>query len=140
LEIALGIDLTSETARYEHRSAITGLLEPWFNGKDFAEVADRLAGSSVLWSEYRTFREVIADETLAGPGGLLSDIDQPGIGRYLAPSSPITIGSDVPEPVRCAPVLGEHSVSVLHELSVPPNDLQDLLSQGVVRDASTSPH
>ncbi|MGH3250691.1 MAG: CoA transferase [Trebonia sp.] len=111
---ALGADFTSDGDRYAHREVIAALLAPWFAEHTTAEVADALAGTSVLWERYRTFADLAADPgTLANP--LVGVIDQPGIGQVLATGTPLAQPGTPQAPVP-APVLGADTEAVLGEL------------------------
>jgi 2-methylfumaryl-CoA isomerase len=60
------------------------------------------------------------------------ELDQPGIGRYLVPGSPLDFEcAPRAEPVR-APLLGEHTDEVLAELGVSAERLADLAARGVI--------
>jgi 2-methylfumaryl-CoA isomerase len=141
LQVELGVDLSDESARYQHRAALAGLLEPWFADRDVAEASAQLSTTSVLWSVYRSFPEVIRQHIDAASNrSLLTEIDQPGVGRHLAPGSPITIGSSgSTTAVQRAPELGEHSRRVLSDgLGLTGDEIHDLLAAGVVGDAAGS--
>src|SRR6202046_4814688 len=69
LERLLGADFAVDGDRYEHREVIASLLAPWFAGRDLAEIARGLAGTSVLWSPYRQFTDVVAGLVAAGAAG-----------------------------------------------------------------------
>ena len=89
---------------------IAALLAPWFAGRPFADVERELAGTSVLWSRYRGFTDLVSDGTLAG-NPLLAEISQPGVGPLLAPGSPLAMdGAGEPRP---APALGADTAAVL---------------------------
>ncbi len=110
LERLLGADFGRDGDRYRHRGVITALLEPWFAGRGLAEIERDLAGTSVLWSRYRRFSELVSDGTLAG-NPLLREISQPGVGSVLAPGSPLaTAGTAGALP---APALGADTAAVL---------------------------
>jgi 2-methylfumaryl-CoA isomerase len=130
LERLLGADLGEEGARYRHRQVITALLEPWFAGRGLAEVERDLAGTSVLWSRYRRFTDLVTDGTLAA-SPLLAEIDQPGVGPLLAPGSPLaTEGATGPRP---APALGADTATVLAGLlGLSAADIGALTERGIV--------
>ena len=110
LERLLGADFRVDGDRYRHREVITALLEPWFAGRTLSEVEQALAGTSVLWSRYRGFADLVASGALAG-NPLLAEIDQPGVGLLLAPGSPLVVDGAV-EPLP-APAIGEDTSAVL---------------------------
>jgi 2-methylfumaryl-CoA isomerase len=132
---ALGADFSAETDRYTYRHALAGLLQHWFDGHDLDEVRKALAATSVLWSVYRSFSDVAAaDDVRANP--MMGVIDQPGVGRFLAPGSPVNAGEPAArEPVR-APRLGEDTDSILRtDLGMSEDQIRDLHERGVVASA-----
>jgi 2-methylfumaryl-CoA isomerase len=73
------------------------------------------------------------DSDLSAEHPMFSWLDQPGIGRYLAPASPLDF-SKVPRlPARPAPRLGEHTDEVLLDLlGLPAHEVGALHDAGVV--------
>jgi 2-methylfumaryl-CoA isomerase len=137
LEKSLGVDFNTEDDRFEYREVLAGLLSRWFSRADLAEVTAALAGTSLLWSTYRTFADLVAD-TDAGPAiasnPMMHLIDQPGVGSHLAPGLPVSLDGSSPRPVR-APVLGEHTNGLLTRLGLSDAEVADLHERGVVRGA-----
>ena len=129
LERLLGADFGDEGERYRHRSVITALLEPWFADRTLAEVVQGLAGTSVLWSRYRRFTDLVASGGLTG-NPLLAEIDQPGVGPLLAPGSPVAMAGAV-DP-RPAPAIGADTASVLTGmLGLSGPDVRELAERGI---------
>jgi 2-methylfumaryl-CoA isomerase len=110
LERLLGADFAQDGDRYRHREVIVALLEPWFASRTLAEVGRDLAGTSVLWSRYQRFTDLV----LAG-NPLLAEIDQPGVGPLLAPGSPRAMEGTVGP--LAAPALGADTAGVLTGLA-----------------------
>lgn len=113
---ANGLDFTREGDRFMAREQLAKLLEPWFSRHTLAQVEQLFEKSGVCWGPYRTFREMIEqDPDCSEQNPLFKTVEQPGIGSYLMPGSPIRF-SAVPtlEPMR-APLLGEHSDEILAE-------------------------
>jgi 2-methylfumaryl-CoA isomerase len=132
LEASLGVDFSDEGNRYECRELLAALLDRWFAGRDAAKITAVLERTSVLWAVYRSLTEVVSsDEVRANP--MMRVVDQPGVGRYLAPGSPIRAGEPV---VSRAPLLGEHTDAVLAEwLGLDNQDIRELHDRGVIRSA-----
>ncbi|MHC9297281.1 CoA transferase [Mycobacterium sp. LTG2003] len=128
---ALGADFGDEGQRYLHRDALTGLFALWFSEHTGAEITAALSGTSVLWERYRSFAEVACDERVtANP--LFRELDQPRIGRYLAPGLPVQIGGAYP-PAVAAPALGDDTAAVLAEhLGLDPAEIAALTESGTV--------
>jgi 2-methylfumaryl-CoA isomerase len=113
LERLLAANFGTDADRYQHREVIASLLEPWFAARDVAAVARQFAGTSVLWSRYRQFADVAADEELLG-NPMLTQISQPGVGTVLAPGSPLAHAGG--RAAAAAPVLGADTADVLTSL------------------------
>ncbi|TVZ02280.1 2-methylfumaryl-CoA isomerase [Trebonia kvetii] len=135
LEQALGVDFSAEQDRFAYRDSLAGLLQRWFGDRDLDQVREALAPASTLWSVYRSFRDLAeSDDVRANP--LMGIIDQPGIGPYHAPASPINAGMRAP--VR-APLLGEDTAEILRaDLGLSDDTIKELLERGVVATASPS--
>jgi 2-methylfumaryl-CoA isomerase len=128
---ALGADFTDEGDRYRHSDALTGLFTVWFSGHTADEVAAALSGTSVLWERYRSFAEAAADDRVT-TNPLFTELDQPRIGRYLAPGLPIAIDGAYP-PAVAAPALGDDTASVLTEwLGISADEVHRLAESGSV--------
>jgi 2-methylfumaryl-CoA isomerase len=115
LETLLELDLRHrEGDRFQARESISALIRPWCLARTLAEVRAAFDGTGVCWGPYQTFRQMVEDDprcSTANP--LFTELDQPGIGRYRVPGSPIGFGA-IPRvaPVR-APLLGEHTDEIL---------------------------
>ncbi|WBP96186.1 CoA transferase [Mycolicibacterium neoaurum] len=130
LGAALGADFTDEGQRYRHRDALTGLFTLWFAQHSAAEVTAALTPTSVLWERYRSFSEVAADPRVTD-NPLFTSMDQPRIGRYLAPGLPIATDGSYP-PAVPAPALGDHTAQVLATLGLSGTEIEALVGSGVV--------
>lgn len=131
VERALAADFSQESERYRHREVLGALLAPWFAARGTAEIEEALAGTSLLWSRFRSFLEVVDDGDLAG-NPIVGAVEQPGIGRYLATGSPLRF-ADQDLPAAPAPALGADTEDVLTELlGLGQQDLLRLHRDGVL--------
>lgn len=106
------VDLEDEGGRYAAREAIGAVLAPWFAARSLAEVRAALEGSGVLWGPYQDFGQMAReDPRCSAANPLFAEIEQPGVGRLLAPRAPL-MPSPAPRP---APVLGADTEPVLRE-------------------------
>ncbi len=110
---ALGVDFADEGTRYRHRDLLSGLFGPWFARHTADEIDAALTPSSVLWERYRDFAEV-AHSPRVQHNPLFAVLDQPRIGRYLAPGLPMTVDGAHPR-ASGAPALGEDTAAVVAE-------------------------
>jgi 2-methylfumaryl-CoA isomerase len=109
-----GVDLDSETGRFEARDAIAALVAPWCAARSVPEIEAAFAGSGVLWGPFQSFAELVRSDPRCSPQNpLFADVDQPGIGRYLMPGLPLDFTASPRLPTRPAPRLGEHTDEVL---------------------------
>jgi 2-methylfumaryl-CoA isomerase len=134
LERLLGADLDDDGDRYAHREVIASLLAPWFASRTVAGIDQELSGTSVLWSRYRRFTDLAGDGVLAG-NPLIGEIDQPGVGRVLAPGSPLAQEGRIgPAP---APPLGADTAAVLTGLlGLSADEVSALAQRGVAGGGS----
>lgn len=112
----LGLDLNAEGNRFRAREEISALFAPWFGARDFAQVRAALDEQGVCWGKYQTVRELVtADPECSTANPLFAEVEQPGIGRYLMPGSPLNFATHARAPVTPAPRLGEHTDQILAE-------------------------
>jgi len=117
LAARLGLDFENEGHRYRARQEIAKLFEPWFHARTLAEAALILDAHRVTWGPYRSVREEIAvDPDCSIDNPMFSLIEQPGIGRYLMPASPLDFARVPRLPALPAPRLGEHTDQILLEI------------------------
>jgi len=113
----LGLDLGQEGNRYRATAEIAAVLAPWCRARTLAEVAAAFDAGGVSWGPYRSIGEALAeDPRCAVGGGLFEAVEQPGIGRFPVPGSPVEFADELRLPVRRAPLLGEHTDEVLAEV------------------------
>ncbi len=113
----LGLDLSQEGNRFRARRELSRILEPWFATRMFSEIREIFEENGVTWAPYRTVRETIEkDPDCSTDNPLFAMVDQPGIGSYLMPGSPLDFGEVPRAPVVRAPRLGEHTDEILLDL------------------------
>ena len=131
---ALGADFDTEDDRYRHRAVLGSLVAEWTGRHTWEQVSEALAGTRVLWSRYRSFADLAADDArLLREHPLFETVEQRGVGHYLAPGSPIVVDGAPAAPLP-APEVGEHTREVLtDDLHLPAADLRRLSDQVVLR-------
>ncbi|AWZ23119.1 2-methylfumaryl-CoA isomerase [Rhodococcus pyridinivorans] len=132
LESALGVDFRDEGTRFEHRHVLNSLFGAWFSRHTADEVETALGGTSVLHERYRTFAELAADPRVTD-NPMFHKLDQPRIGSYHAPSTPMSFDGRYPE-VRPAPANGDDTAEVLTEhLGLTDDEIDALAASGTIR-------
>ncbi len=130
----LGLDFAKEEDRYAGREAIAALLKPWFAERTLEEVRTALDAAGACWGPYQTFAQAVReDPDLSADNPLFAEIDQPGIGRYLAAGPVLDFAASPRGPVHPAPRLGEHTDEVLAEvLGLSEKRIGELHDAGVI--------
>jgi 2-methylfumaryl-CoA isomerase len=119
VESRTGADFRNEADRWINRKPLFALVEAWFAQQDLAEVRKALGAHGVLWSPYQTVKELVADDARASTANpMFSEVEHPGLGRFLTAGSPLRFGAASPVPPRPAPALGEHTEEVLREFGL----------------------
>jgi 2-methylfumaryl-CoA isomerase len=117
IEQVTGHDLSTEAGRFEARDLIAALLRPWFASHDLAHIRETFAGTGVSWGPYQTFRQLVTeDPRCSTTNPMFSEIEQPGIGTYLVPASPLDFASAGRLRAVRAPQLGEHTEEILADV------------------------
>ena len=129
-----GVDLSREEERYALRETIEAELAPWFAARPLDKIGKALDAVGACWGPYQTVRQAVAeDPDLSAENPMFSEIEQPGIGRYLAAGSFIDFSGIPREPAVPAPTLGSNTESVLTEkLGLTNSDLSTLKDGGVI--------
>lgn len=137
LEAETGLDFTREEDRYEAREAISGHIARWCAHHNLADIRRTFDHHNVCWGPYQTFEQMVHEDPRASAKNpLFAEVEQPGIGKYLAPGTPHKFGAFEREHVR-APVLGEHTDEILSgELGMSDGEIGKLHDAKIVAGAS----
>jgi 2-methylfumaryl-CoA isomerase len=139
VEQLFGVDLGKEGDRFAARHVISALIEPWVNSRTLSEVRDVFDAHDVCWGPYQTFAELVtADPRCSSANPMFVEVDQPGIGTYLMPGSPLDFSATDRVPPAPAPQLGQHTDEILAGvLGLSPAEIGRLHDGGVVAGAPT---
>jgi 2-methylfumaryl-CoA isomerase len=140
IESATGHSLDTETGRYEARDLIAAILRPWFASRTLDQIRELVVGTGVSWGPYQTFRQLVNDDPRASTANpMFGEIEHPGVGRYIAPASPLEFVPAGRLPVTRAPILGEHTEEILAGvLGLAPHEIGPLFDRGVVAGPALS--
>ena len=130
-----GWDFSNDGDRFRARDEIAAVLDPWFAARSFETISRTLDEAGVLWGPYQTFRELVERDDRVAPAmnPIWWDLDQPGIGRYPTPGSPLRFTEADNVAPRPSPELGGDTAAVLQEvLGLRADEIERLRSNGVV--------
>lgn len=113
-----GLDLMRrEGDRFIARDRIHPLVEAWCAARTLEQIRTAWDAAGVCWGPYQTFSQLVADDARCSTANpMFAEVDQPGIGTFLAPGSPLgfeQLGRSAPAP---APLLGQHTDEVLADV------------------------
>jgi 2-methylfumaryl-CoA isomerase len=134
IEQRMGLDFALEGDRFRAREVIAAILKPWIITRALEEVRACFDAHGVCWGPYQTFTELVHDDPRCSTRNpLFAEVEQPGIGTYRMPASPLDFGAVARLPPRPAPRLGEHTDEVLATvLGLPDAEIARLHDQGVI--------
>ena len=140
LEKMMKVDLTKEGDRWRAREVIGAVLKEWMITRTVPEIGEIFDRHGVSWGPYQTFREAVNEDprcSTANP--MFEQLEQPGIGTYLTPGSPLDFSALERVPPTRAPLLGEHTDQILGEdLGLSETEIGRLHDDGVVAGPKVS--
>jgi 2-methylfumaryl-CoA isomerase len=108
------LDFTLEGDRFRARRHIADIIEPWIHERRTDEFRELFEQNGVCWGLYQSFMEMVRhDPECSEANPMFKLVQQPGIGDYLMPASPLHFGAVHRLEARRAPLLGEHTDEVL---------------------------
>ncbi len=114
LAAEMGLDLNLEGNRFQARDSIASVLGSWIAARDYAEVSSIFRQYDVCFGPYQTVRELLEHDPEASlDNPLFVEREQPGVGRYRMPGSPLFFSQSQHLDAQPAPRLGEHTDEVL---------------------------
>jgi 2-methylfumaryl-CoA isomerase len=133
----LGMDLKQEGNRFLAREEISGIIGAWIAARPFNQVAGIFNEHGVCWSRYQSVKEMVASNPdCSEDNPMFSQVEQAGIGNYLAAGAPWNFSAFERIPARPAPQLGENTDEVLAEvLGLDSSHIGRLHDQGIVAGA-----
>lgn len=139
IEQKLDVDLNDVAARFTATDQIALAIEAWCGDKTFTEIAQAFEREGVCWGPYQSFTEMVAnDRRCSSENPMFEHVEQPGIGNYLMPGSPLRFSALERQPVRAAPAsIGADTDQVLNEaLGLSDSEIGALLRRGIVANAN----
>ena len=134
LEEETGLSLKDEANRWTLRERISELLEPWFAKRKLSDFASDFDRAGLTWSVFRSLEEALKhDKDLSTDNPMFQIMNQPGLGQFPVPASPVSFSHAGRNIVKTAPRLGEHTEEILSEIvGASDNEIAKLFDQGIV--------
>ena len=119
-------------ARFQNSEDVDGVIMPWMLTQEKRTAMELLNHAGVPAGAVYDTGDLMNDPSLRATG-MLSEVTHPQRGRVVIPGWPVKMsGSDV-MPVKCPPLLGEHTSSVLREtLGLSDSDIDELRISGAI--------
>ena len=138
LASTLGRDFKSEGDRFESRDEISGLISSFVSQHTFSEIEQRFNEHGVCWSRYQTVKGMVdSDPDCSIDNPMFNNIEQPGIGAYMAAGAPWNFSGFERQPAKPAPQLGENTDEVLADVvGLSAAEIGKLHDSGVVAGAA----
>ena len=89
-----------------------GAVAAWAADRDAAEVAARLQAAGVACAPVQDAADLVADRHLAARG-FVESVRHPRLGEVRLAGLPVRFREGRPEPIRSAPLLGEHDEEIV---------------------------
>ncbi|MDA1330466.1 MAG: CoA transferase [Chloroflexi bacterium] len=113
----LELDFKKEGDRFRARHEINEIVSHWVRQRTLADVTLVFNEHHVCWAPYQTVRQFVeSDPDYSASNPLFDFVSQPGIGTYLAPTSPLRLSAAENLRARAAPRLGQHTDEILGDL------------------------
>ncbi|MEM8923536.1 MAG: CoA transferase [Actinomycetota bacterium] len=134
IEQALGLDLSKEGDRFEARDAVGAFIAPFIARHTLEDLRRIFDEHGVCWGPYQTFRQLVEEDPRCSVDNpMFAMVDQPGVGRLLAPRTPLDFHEIDRNPPAPSPKLGQHTDEVmLTELGLTEHELGLLHDKGIV--------
>jgi crotonobetainyl-CoA:carnitine CoA-transferase CaiB-like acyl-CoA transferase len=123
------------SARSVNASARIHKMQVYIQTRTTAEWLARLDAADVPCAPILRKSEIIGNEQIVARG-LITEMDQPGVGRVRQPKPAARFEEMQPGDVSAAPRIGEHSRSVLADLGYSASAIDDLVAKKIVRAAN----
>ena len=134
-ELSKATEYESNAARIRNRHALEPLLASIFRERSASEWIERLRAAGIPCSLVRNFREVTEDPQCA-VREMFPVLDHPTAGEHQVTGTPVRLSATPGSPTTPAPLLGEHTRSVMKELfELDDSYLDELASRGTIFEA-----
>ena len=125
----------SPVARRTNARTLAAILDEVFATRDWPEWRAILEATGIAFGVVGTLDDIPHDRQMQASGALVP-LNDPAAGASLTVNSPITIEGQDKVAAGPAPAIGQHTVSVLREAGFEENEIDGLLKNGAIVQAS----
>jgi formyl-CoA transferase len=119
-------------ARFHHTVDVDDVIGPWMLTQNKRTAMELLNGAGVPAGAVYDTGDLMDDPSLRATG-MLSEVTHPQRGRVVIPGWPVKMSGSEPIPVKCPPLLGEHTSAALHDiLGLSEDEIDRLRADGAV--------
>ena len=126
-ELAADERFSTAEGRSANVRALEAALDEGFGAMSYAEAAERLEQTNLVWSLVQTPAETAEDPAAIAAGCFTRTDDGEG-GTFRAPAAPVRFSGEEDQVKGPVPALGEHTDAVLAEIGYSPADIARLKS------------
>ena len=92
------------------------IVEDWTRKKSVKEIVDFLLSKQIPCAPMYTVKDVVEDQHIAVARRMIREIEHPVAGNMKVIGSPVNLSETPPEVHSPAPMLGQHTESILSEI------------------------
>jgi len=119
--------------RVKCHEEVKNIVEQWTESKTIKEITAFLKARQIPCAPLYSVKDVVEDPHIAGARKMIRDVQHPLAGNIKVIGSPINLSETPPEIYSPAPLLGEHTVSILKDiLNYTDSDIKKLEKQNVI--------
>jgi len=113
----LGRDFSKEGDRFESREEISALFNDFISQQTYTQIEQIFNSNGVCWSKYQTVKGMVdSNPDCSTDNPMFNQIDQAGVGSFMAAGAPWSFSGFEREPAKPAPRLGEQTDEVLADV------------------------
>lgn len=132
-------DFDTNGDRIRNRAALEPLLETVFRARPTAEWIARLQRAGIPASPVRNFRDVV-EHPQSAVRRMFPTLEHPTAGPHQVTGTPVKLSRTPGSPGASAPLLGQHTSSVLRGLlGLSAEEVQSLAARGVIHETQPAP-
>ncbi|MBA2304793.1 MAG: CoA transferase [Acidobacteria bacterium] len=124
-------DYATDAARVKHRAALADKIQAITDARPRSFWIEQFEAAGVPCGPINNYEEALTDPHLRARS-MVVDVDHPTLGRIRSLGSPIRMSATPPSVCSRAPLLGEHTESVLAEAGFTEDEIAELRRIGVL--------